>query len=407
MEKLIIQGGNRLEGRVRVSSAKNAVLPIIAGTLLASTPSKLLEIPNLEDVGTICQVIESLGVKITRNKADDEIIFDASTLTGTEAPSELVRKMRASFLVMGPLLARKGEAKISMPGGCAIGARPIDLHLKAFEALGAKIEITEDYVYAHAPEGLKGTQIYLDFPSVGATENVIMAASMAEGKTVIENAAEEPEIVDLATFLNAMGANIRGAGAIHTVIPDRIEAGTYLIAAAMAGGDVFVENALPEHLKPVVAKLKEAGVTVEEEIDGIRVISTGKGIKAVDIKTLPYPGFPTDMQAQFMALTTIAEGTSTVTETVFENRFMHVAELRKMGAHIDIDNRQAIVEGMPRLHGAVVNATDLRAGAALVCAALTAEGKTEVGRLHHIDRGYDDFVGKLQRLGADIVRVDE
>ncbi|MDU6881017.1 UDP-N-acetylglucosamine 1-carboxyvinyltransferase, partial [Finegoldia magna] len=372
-------------------------------------------------VGTICQVIESLGVKITRNKADDEIIFDASTLTGTEAPSELVRKMRASFLVMGPLLARKGEAKISMPGGCAIGARPIDLHLKAFEALGAKIEITEDYVYAHAPEGLKGTQIYLDFPSVGATENVIMAASMAEGKTVIENAAEEPEIVDLATFLNAMGANIRGAGtnviriegvpqlhgAIHTVIPDRIEAGTYLIAAAMAGGDVFVENALPEHLKPVVAKLKEAGVTVEEEIDGIRVISTGKGIKAVDIKTLPYPGFPTDMQAQFMALTTIAEGTSTVTETVFENRFMHVAELRKMGAHIDIDNRQAIVEGMPRLHGAVVNATDLRAGAALVCAALTAEGKTEVGRLHHIDRGYDDFVGKLQRLGADIVRVDE
>ena len=393
MEKLIIQGGNRLEGRVRVSSAKNAVLPIIAGTLLASTPSKLLEIPNLEDVGTICQVIESLGVKITRNKADDEIIFDASTLTGTEAPSELVRKMRASFLVMGPLLARKGEAKISMPGGCAIGARPIDLHLKAFEALGAKIEITEDYVYAHAPEGLKGTQIYLDFPSVGATENVIMAASMAEGKTVIENAAEEPEIVDLATFLNAMGANIRGAGtnviriegvpqlhgAIHTVIPDRIEAGTYLIAAAMAGGDVFVENALPEHLKPVVAKLKEAGVTVEEEIDGIRVISTGKGIK----------------------------GTSTVTETVFENRFMHVAELRKMGAHIDIDNRQAIVEGMPRLHGAVVNATDLRAGAALVCAALTAEGRTEVGRLHHIDRGYDDFVGKLQRLGADIVRVDE
>jgi len=413
LEKLIIQGGNRLEGRVRVSSAKNAVLPIIAGTLLASTPSKLLEIPNLEDVGTICQVIESLGVKIARNNADGEIVFDASTLTATEAPYELVRKMRASFLVMGPLLARKGEAKISMPGGCAIGAR-----LKAFEALGAKIEITEDYVYAHAPEGLKGTQIYLDFPSVGATENVIMAASMAKGKTVIENAAEEPEIVDLATFLNAMGANIRGAGtnviriegvpqlngAIHTVIPDRIEAGTYLIAAAMAGGDVFVENALPEHLKPVVAKLKEAGVTVEEEIDGIRVISSGKGIKAVDIKTLPYPGFPTDMQAQFMALTTIAEGTSTVTETVFENRFMHVAELRKMGAHIDIDNRQAIVEGMPSLHGAIVNATDLRAGAALVCAALTAEGRTEVGRLHHIDRGYDDFVGKVENSKVSTTR---
>ena len=383
LEKLVIKGGNQLNGRVRVSSAKNAVLPIIAATLLASTPSKLLEIPNLEDVGTISQVIESLGVKITRNEADDEIIFDASMLTATEAP--------------------------------------YDLHLKAFEALGAKIEITEDYVYAHAPEGLQGTQIYLDFPSVGATENVIMAASMAKGKTVIENAAEEPEIVDLATFLNAMGANIRGAGtnviriegveslhgAIHTVIPDRIEAGTYLIAAAMAGGDVFVENALPEHLKPVVAKLKEAGVTVEEDIDGIRVISTGKGLKAVDIKTLPYPGFPTDMQAQFMAFTTIAEGTSTVTETVFENRFMHVAELRKMGAHIDIDNRQAIVEGMQSLHGAVVNATDLRAGAALVCAGLAAEGTTEIGRLHHIDRGYDDLVGKLKRLGADIVRVDE
>ena len=420
MEKLIIQGGNRLEGRVRVSSAKNAVLPIIAGTLLASTPSKLLEIPNLEDVGTICQVIESLGVKITRNKADDEIIFDASTLTGTEAPSELVRKMRASFLVMGPLLARKGEAKISMPGGCAIGARPIDLHLKAFEALGAKIEVTEDYVYAHAPEGLKGTQIYLDFPSVGATENVIMAASMAEGKTVIENAAEEPEIVDLATFLNAMGANIRGAGtdviriegvkelkgAVHTVIPDRIEAGTYLIAAAMAGGDVYVENALSEHLKPVVAKLKEAGVTVEEDIDGIRVISNGQ-LKATSIKTLPYPGFPTDMQAQFMAMTTIAKGTSTVMETVFENRFMHVDELKKMGASIEVDDRKAIVTGVEQLVGAEVEATDLRCGAALVCAGLAASGVTKVGQLTHIDRGYDNLVTKLKGIGANIVRVDE
>ena len=420
MEKLIIQGGNRLEGRVRVSSAKNAVLPIIAGTLLASTPSKLLEIPNLEDVGTICQVIESLGVKITRNNADGEIVFDASTLTATEAPYELVRKMRASFLVMGPLLARKGEAKISMPGGCAIGARPIDLHLKAFEALGAKIEITEDYVYAHAPEGLKGSQIYLDFPSVGATENVIMAASMAKGKTVIENAAEEPEIVDLATFLNAMGANIRGAGtnviriegvpqlhgAIHTVIPDRIEAGTYLIAAAMAGGDVFVENALPEHLKPVVAKLKEAGVTVEEDIDGIRVISDGN-LKATDIKTLPHPGFPTDMQAQFMAMTTIAKGKSTVMETVFENRFMHVGELQKMGASIEVDDRKAFVTGVDQLVGAEVEATDLRCGAALVCAGLAAKGVTKVGQLTHIDRGYDNLVTKLKGIGANIVRVDE
>lgn len=420
MEKLIIQGGNRLKGRVRVSSAKNAVLPIIAATMLGTTPSTLLEIPNLEDVGTICKVIESLGVKVTFKKEEDEIIFDASELTAIEAPEDLVRRMRASFLVMGPLLARKGEAKISLPGGCAIGARPIDLHLKAFEALGAKIEITEDYVHATTPNGLQGSQIYLDFPSVGATENVMMAACMAEGKTIIENVAEEPEIVDLATYLNSMGANIRGAGtnviriegvkelkgAVHTVIPDRIEAGTYLIAAAMAGGDVYVENALSEHLKPVVAKLKEAGVTVEEDIDGIRVVSDGK-LKAVDIKTLPYPGFPTDMQAQFMALTTIAHGTSTVTETVFENRFMHVAELRKMGAHIDIDNRKAIVEGVTGLHGAEVNATDLRAGAALVCGALSAEGETKVGRLHHIDRGYDDFVGKLQRLGANIVRIDE
>lgn len=420
LEKLVIKGGNQLNGRVRVSSAKNAVLPIIAATLLASTPSKLLEIPNLEDVGTISQVIESLGVKITRNEADDEIIFDASMLTATEAPYELVRKMRASFLVMGPLLARKGEAKISMPGGCAIGARPIDLHLKAFEALGAKIEITEDYVYAHAPEGLQGTQIYLDFPSVGATENVIMAASMAKGKTVIENAAEEPEIVDLATFLNAMGANIRGAGtnviriegveslhgAIHTVIPDRIEAGTYLIAAAMAGGDVFVENALPEHLKPVVAKLKEAGVTVEEDIDGIRVISTGKGLKAVDIKTLPYPGFPTDMQAQMMTLLAVTKGSSIITETVFENRFMHVAELVRMGASIKIDGRTAIIEGVESLTGCEVKATDLRAGAAMILAGLVAQGETEISDIYHIDRGYVNIEGKFRGLGANIYRVD-
>ena len=421
MEKLIIQGGHRLEGRVRVSSAKNAVLPIIAATMLASTPSTLVEIPKLADVKTICAVIESLGVKVTFDSEADEIHFDASHIEATEAPADLVRKMRASFLVMGPLLARKGEAKIALPGGCAIGSRPIDLHLKAFEALGCEIEITDDYVRAVAPEGLKGNQIYLDFPSVGATENVIMAASMAEGKTIIENAAEEPEIVDLATYLNSMGANIKGAGtnviriegvpelkgAVHTVIPDRIEAGTYLIAAAMAGGDVYVENALSEHLKPVVAKLKEAGVHVEEDVDGIRVISDGTGMKAVDIKTLPYPGFPTDMQAQFMAFTTICQGTSTVTETVFENRFMHVAELRRMGAHIDIEERKAIVEGVAGLHGAEVKATDLRAGAALVCAGLCAEGQTKVSNLHHSDRGYDNLVSKLEKLGAHIVRVDE
>lgn len=420
MEKLVIHGGKPLNGRIRVSSAKNAVLPIIAATMLASTPSRLLEVPHLEDVHTICEVISSLGVKVTVDDKKQEIIFDAATLIATEAPYELVRRMRASFLVMGPLLARCGEARISLPGGCAIGSRPIDLHLKAFEALGATIEMGDGYVHAKAPNGLKGNQVYLDFPSVGATENVIMAASMAEGKTVIENAAEEPEIVDLVTYLNSMGANIRGAGtniiriqgvpelkgAVHTVIPDRIEAGTYLIAAAMAGGDVYVENALSEHLKPVVAKLKEAGVTVEEHIDGIRVISDGT-LKAADIKTLPYPGFPTDMQAQFMALTTIAEGTSTVMETVFENRFMHVDELKKMGAQIRIEDRRAIVDGIKRLHGAEVRATDLRAGAALVCAGLAADGETKVTQLSHIDRGYDDLVGKLKRLGADIVRVDE
>ena len=420
MEKLIIKGGKPLNGRVRVSSAKNAVLPIIAATMLASTPSRLIDVPHLEDVHTICEVIASLGVKVTHEANDQEIIFDASNITATEAPYELVRRMRASFLVMGPLLARRGRARISLPGGCAIGSRPIDLHLKAFEALGATIEVGDGYVEAVAPNGLKGNQIYMDFPSVGATENVIMAASMAEGKTIIENAAEEPEIVDLVTYLNSMGANIRGAGtniiriegvpelkgAAHTVIPDRIEAGTYLIAAAMAGGDVYVENALSEHLKPVVAKLKEAGVTVQEDVDGIRVVSDGH-LKAADIKTLPYPGFPTDMQAQFMALTTVAEGTSTIMETVFENRFMHVDELKKMGAQIRIEERRANVDGVARLHGAEVRATDLRAGAALVCAGLAADGETRVTQLSHIDRGYDDLVGKLKGLGADIVRVDE
>lgn len=420
MEKLVINGGKPLNGRVRVSSAKNAVLPIIAATMLASTPSRLVEVPHLEDVHTICEVISALGVKVTKDEANQEIRFDASEITATEAPYELVRRMRASFLVMGPLLARRREARISLPGGCAIGSRPIDLHLKAFEALGATIEMGDGYVLASAPEGLKGNQIYLDFPSVGATENVIMAASMAEGKTIIENAAEEPEIVDLVTYLNSMGADIRGAGtnviriqgvkelkgATHTVIPDRIEAGTYLIAAAMAGGDVYVENALSEHLKPVVAKLKEAGVNVQEDVDGIRVISDGN-VKAVDIKTLPYPGFPTDMQAQFMAFTTIAKGTSTVMETVFENRFMHVDELKKMGAQIRIEERRAIVDGVPKLKGTEVRATDLRAGAALVCAGLAAEGVTKVTQLSHIDRGYDNLVGKLKGLGADIVRVDE
>lgn len=320
---------------------------------------------------------------------------------------------------MGPLLARKGRAQISLPGGCSIGARPIDLHLKAFEAMGAVINLENGDIEATAPNGLKGAQIYLDFPSVGATENILMAASMADGKTVLENAAEEPEIVDLATYLNSMGANIRGAGtnviriegvkelhgANHAVIPDRIEAGTFMVGAAMTQGNVFVENAISEHLKPLISKLKEVGAEVQEEIDGIRVIGH-EPLRPADIKTLPYPGFPTDMQAQFMVLTTICQGTSVVTETVFENRFMHVDEFKRMGAKIRIEGRSAIVEGVPRLKGASVNATDLRAGAALVLAGLVAEGETEVGYLYHIDRGYDNLVLKLQRLGADIVRVN-
>lgn len=418
MEKLVIHGGKPLQGTVRVSGAKNAVLPIIVASMLGTTKSTLTEIPKLADVHTVCDVIESLGVHIEHPERDT-LIIDARELTSTTAPYDLVRRMRASFLVMGPLLARKGRAQISLPGGCSIGARPIDLHLKAFEAMGAVINLENGDIEAVAPNGLQGAQIYLDFPSVGATENIIMAASMANGKTVLENAAEEPEIVDLATYLNSMGANIRGAGtnviriegveelhgASHAVIPDRIEAGTFMIGAAMTKGNIFVENAISEHLKPLISKLKEVGAEVEEEIDGIRVIGH-EPLRPADIKTLPYPGFPTDMQAQFMALTTLCQGTSVVTETVFENRFMHVDEFKRMGAKIRIEGRSAIVEGIEQLKGASVNATDLRAGAALVLAGLVAEGETEVGYLYHIDRGYDNFVLKLQRLGADIVRVN-
>lgn len=418
MEKLIIRGGRPLHGHVRVSSAKNAVLPIIVATLLPDSPSTIIDAPHLEDVKTICSVIESLGGNILLR--DNAMIFDTTTVDKTEASYELMSRMRASFLIMGPLLAKKRHAKIALPGGCMIGSRPIDLHLKAFEAMGAKVTVGNGYVEASVPEGLKGATIYLDFPSVGATENILMAAAMADGKTIIENAAEEPEIVDLVTFLNSMGANIKGAGtnvirvegvkhlygASHTVIPDRIEAGTFIIAAAMAGGDVVVDNVLSEHLKPLLAKLGEAGVKVIKDIDSVRVISDGH-IHSTDIKTLPYPGFPTDLQAQFMAMMTIGDGTSTVTETVFENRFMHVGELRRMGANIEVEGRKAIVHGVPFLQGAFVRATDLRAGAALVLAGLTAHGVTEVGDLRHIDRGYDHLVEKLRGLGADIIRVDK
>ena len=417
MEKLIVHGGNPLNGTVRVSGAKNAVLPIIVASMLGVGKSTLTEIPELADVHTVSEVIKSLGV-VVESPEKGTLVLDGTNITSTVAPYDLVRRMRASFLVMGPLLARKRHAKISLPGGCSIGARPIDLHLKAFGAMGAVIDLADGDIEASVPDGLKGARIYLDFPSVGATENILMAASLAEGKTVLENAAEEPEIVDLATYLNSMGANIRGAGtntiriegvkelrgAAHAVIPDRIEAGTFMVGAAMTQGNVYVENALSEHLKPLIAKLKEVGARVEEDIDGIRVIGT-RPLKAVEIKTLPYPGFPTDMQAQFMALATICEGNSIVTETVFENRFMHVEEFKRMGAKIRIEGRSAFIEGVQHLAGGRVNATDLRAGAALVLAGLVAEGRTEIGSLHHIDRGYDDLVAKLQRLGADIVRV--
>ena len=420
MEQLVIHGGHPLRGRVKIGGAKNAVLPIIAAALLGSRGVSVLDdVPALEDVYTISSVLRSLGVKADYAAKEHRLTIDASKIATVSAPYELVRKMRASFLIMGPLLAREGCAEISLPGGCAIGTRPIDLHLKGFEALGAQIEITQGAIHASAPHGLKGARIYFDFPSVGATENVMMAASCAEGQTILENPALEPEIVDLANYLNVMGAHIRGAGtnrikidgvpgllaADYTIIPDRIEAGTYMVAAAMTGGDVFIENAISEHLKPVVAKLQEAGAEIEEDIAGIRVRADGR-MKAIDLKTMPYPGFPTDMQAQFMALLAVAEGTSVVTETVFENRFMHVEELQRMGARIRVDGRTATVEGGHTLTGAAVRATDLRAGAAMVLAGLVADGETRVGYIHHIDRGYDDLVAKLVALGADIRRTE-
>ena len=419
MEKLIVKGGNRLVGAVKTSGAKNAVLPIIAASILGTTPSHLDEVPMLEDVHTISEVLKCLGLAVECSPEKNVLDIDSTEITSYEAPYELVRTMRASFLVMGPLLARIGKARISMPGGCAIGARPIDIHLKGFEALGVKIEQGHGYIEASAPEGLKGTSIYFDFPSVGATENIMMAASLAEGTTILENAAEEPEIVDLANYLNKMGAKIRGAGtdtiriegvdklhgADYTIIPDRIEAGTYMIAAAMTGGDVVVENVLPEHQKPLIAKLREAGAVVEEDIDKVRVIGKNP-LKAVSIKTLPYPGFPTDMQAQMMAMMVIAEGRSKVTETVFENRFMHVVELNRMGAQISTEGRSAVIDGPCKLTGCDVRATDLRAGAAMILAGLGAEGTTRIGDLHHIDRGYENIVAKLKNLGADIERVD-
>lgn len=418
MEKLIVKGGKRLVGTVKTSGAKNAVLPIIAASIMGVTPSHFDEVPMLEDVRTISEVLKSLGIKV-ESKEKNVLDIDSTTINSYEPPCELMRNMRASFFIMGPLLARMGKARIHMPGGCAIGARPVDIHLKGFEALGVVLRQEDGFIEATTPNGLKGATIYFDFPSVGATENVMMAAALAEGVTILENAAEEPEIVALANYLNKMGAKVRGAGtdviriegvkelrgADYTIIPDRIEAGTYMIAAAMTGGDVIVDNVLPEHQKPLIAKLREAGAIVEEDIDKVRVIGTGS-LKGVSVKTLPYPGFPTDMQAQIMAMMVVSEGNSRVTETVFENRFMHVAELNRMGAKITTADRSANIEGPAKLVGCDVRATDLRAGAAMILAGLVAEGETRIGDLFHIDRGYEDIVEKLRNLGADIERVD-
>jgi UDP-N-acetylglucosamine 1-carboxyvinyltransferase len=404
-------------GTVKVSGAKNSVLKIMAASILSKGKVLIEDSPNIKDVEYMGELLTSLGADVNKN-SDGIIEIDCSLLNNCEAPYELVKKMRASFQIIGALLARNGKARVSQPGGCAIGTRPIDLHLKGFKAMGAKIELGHGYIEATA-EKLVGDKIYLDFPSVGATENIMMAATMAEGQTIIQNAAEEPEIVDLANFLNSMGANVKGAGTDtikiqgvkelggtrHTVIPDRIEAGTYMVAAAITGGDITIKNALPDHLKPMIAKLKECGVEVYENADQIRVCATN-GINAIDVKTLPYPGFPTDMQSQFMALLSVAKGTSVIIETVFENRFMHVSELNRMGANIKIEGHSAVVQGAKSLEGAQVRATDLRAGAALILAGLVAEGKTEISDIHHIDRGYVDIESKLRSLGANIERVD-
>ncbi|WP_261306225.1 UDP-N-acetylglucosamine 1-carboxyvinyltransferase [Paenibacillus andongensis] len=416
MSKIIVRGGRKLAGNVKINGAKNAVLPIIAASILGSEGESVIhDAPPLDDVLVINKVLQSLGIEVEYNR--QVIRVRAHNINTCEASYDLVRKMRASFLVMGPLLARLGQARISLPGGCAIGTRPIDQHLKGFEAMGADIELGQGYIEAKVKGRLKGAKIYLDVASVGATENIMMAATLAEGTTIIENAAKEPEIVDLANYLNAMGATIRGAGTgviriegveklrgvVHTVIPDRVEAGTYMIAAAITGSELYMEGAIGDHLRPVISKMQEMGVIIEEDENGIRVCASGP-LRAVDVKTLPYPGFPTDMQSQMMALLMVADGTSLVTETVFENRFMHVEEFSNMNAHIKVDGRTAIVSGNAKLQGAKVCATDLRAGAALILAALAAEGETEITGVHHIDRGYVDITDVLRELGADIQR---
>jgi UDP-N-acetylglucosamine 1-carboxyvinyltransferase len=417
LAKLVVHKSPPLRGSIRISGSKNAVLPILAASLLAEGKSIIGDVPNLKDVVIMQHLLQHLGVTIKWSKAKSEIELITDHITEYEAPYDLVSQMRASFLIMGPLLARIGKAKIPLPGGCAIGSRPVDLHLKGFSALGAEITQQNGYVEAYADK-LKGSKIYLDFPSVGATENIMMAAVYAEGTTIIENAAVEPEIVDLANYLNKMGADIRGAGTdsikingvekltgtTHCVIPDRIEAGTFMIAGAITRGEVFLENVVSDHLKPIIAKLKECNIDVSETEKGIKVCGRNN-IKAVDIKTLPYPGFPTDMQAPFMSLLSVAEGTSMVIETVFENRFMHVGELKRMGAQIKIESRSAIIDGVKKLTGTQVRATDLRAGAALILCALVADDTTEISDIYHIERGYSEMEKKLAALGAKIEKV--
>ena len=420
MEEIIVRSGNKLEGNVKIEGAKNAVLPILAASLLAEEGTSILKnVPVLSDVLTMNQVIHHLNATIDFNEQTNTVKIDAQSTLAIEAPYEYVSEMRASIVVMGPLLARNGHAKVAMPGGCAIGKRPIDLHLKGFQALGATIIQKDGYIEAIADE-LIGSNIYLDFPSVGATQNIMMAAVKAKGITTIDNVAREPEIVDLANFLNKMGAKIYGAGtqtmriegveklvgARHSIVQDRIEAGTFMVAAAMTQGNVLIEEAISEHNRPLISKLVEMGVSIIEENGGIRVIGPDE-LKPTDIKTLPHPGFPTDMQAQMTAIQAIASGLNVVNETVFENRFQHLEEMRRMNAKVKIEGNIAMIEGGTALQGAVVYATDLRAAAALILLGLRAEGITRVRNLKYLDRGYYKFHEKLAALGADIERVSD
>ena len=426
MDKLLIRGGRRLQGEVSISGAKNAALPELCAALLTADPVVLANVPRLQDVATMQRLIANMGVAVER-QPDGRVHIDASGLSTPEAPYELVKTMRASVLALGPLLARFGEATVSLPGGCAIGSRPVDQHIKGMAAMGAEIVVEHGYIIAKLPTGrtrLKGARITTDMVTVTGTENFLMAATLAEGETVLENAAQEPEIADLAEMLIAMGARIEGHGSSririvgverlhgceHAVVADRIETGTFLCAVAAAGGDVLLRHARADHLDAVIDKLCEAGVQIESETGGLRVRSKGaEQLQAQGFRTTEYPGFPTDMQAQFMVLNCVARGTATVTETIFENRYMHVDELLRLGARIQVDGRVAVVEGLAgsgaRLSGATVMATDLRASASLVIAGLVAEGETVVDRIYHLDRGYDCMEAKLRGIGADIERI--